>query len=256
MIATPRKSRWSIWVVSGALAALAVIALWPRPAAADEALSAAERAALRAEIRAFLLEEPEVIADALAALRTNRVRAIVDEIDALVDAGERILIQGAAKEDADVTLIELTDYNCPYCRAAQPEVAAFLKADPKVRHVVKLLPFIGSDFPERAMIAAQAIGEPEQIAAFHAALMSRPGRLEDAAVLEAAEAAGLDGDKIAFGADDEGVIARLERTVGAARALEIGGTPAFVMGAEVLGGLQTSAQFAAVAAQVRADQAD
>lgn len=198
-------------------------------------MTAAERAALRAEIKAFLLEEPEILAEMQQALQEKEEKLrqehlakvlpqVLPEVEKLITKGERVLDQGPAD---GVTMIEMADYNCPVCRAVQPEIAAFLKADPKIRHVVKALAYIGSPYPEQAIVAASLQGDEEKVAAFHRAMMAADD-LDDARVLEIAAEVGLDADKIKADIGGDAVRGRVQRTYGLARALDIRGTPALI----------------------------
>lgn len=215
------------------------------------------RAAFREEVRAFLLEEPEIITEALQELERRRLEGALGALELLVDQGEIILERGAPEGQADLTLVEFTDYNCPFCRRAQPEVEAFIANDPNVRHIVKVLPYIGTDVSERAVLASLLQGDPEKTASLHVALMSVNGRLEDSRIFSAAEEVGLDVQRLQSDMGAQAIETRLARTVEVARALRIDGTPAFVFGpsvieGEVLGGLRSSAELAAAAAAMRA----
>ena len=84
--------------------------------------------AVREIVRELLENEPELVEEALIMLRERRQREAMSQLVGLVAEGETLVEAGAT--DGDLMLIELTDYNCPYCRRAQPEVAAFLAADP------------------------------------------------------------------------------------------------------------------------------
>lgn len=222
-------------------------------------MSPAERAALRAEVRAFLLEEPELIQEAMAALEDKQEKArrdaiakilpqVLPEVEKLVAKGERVLAQGP--EDADLTVIEMADYNCPVCRAVQPEIAEFLKADPKVRHVVKALAYIGSPLPEQAIVAAGLQGDDAKVAAFHSAMMASDD-LDDARVMELAGEVGLDVEKLKADISSDIVRERVKRTYGLARALDIRGTPALIF-PDRISAYATAEELAAIAAEIRA----
>ena len=200
-------------------------------------VATAAKGDLRAQVRALLREEPEIVIEAidLYQLREQQKRQdaiakalpqFIPQIEQLIEKGERVLVQGDPK--GDLTIIEFADYNCPVCRRVQPEIQAFLKADPKVRHVVKALAYIGSPYPELAIVAASLQGDDAKVVAFHRAMMEHDGQLTNETVQEIAAKVGLDPKKIAEDVESEAVSQRVQRTVGIARALDIQGTPALL----------------------------
>lgn len=248
-------------------AAAAFSLTWTAPASAQSSgetapseMSAEERAALRAEIRAFLLEEPELLSEMQQALQQQQEQRrrdllakvlpqVLPDVEKMIAEGERVMIQGPA--DSDVTIIELTDYNCPYCRRLQPELLAFLEADPSVRHVVKALPYIGPPLPEQAIAAAAMQADEAKVVAFHRAMMDA-SQLDEPEVMMLAEEAGLDSDKLRADMESDAVAERLNRTLGLARALDIRGTPALILPDRIVSGLVNADELAAVIAEIRA----
>jgi protein-disulfide isomerase len=99
--------------------------------------------------------------------------------------------EGPAK--AKVTLVEFTDYQCPYCRRAEEAVSTVLKDyQDKVR-------FVHADFPlsfhERAMAAARAVhcaGDQGKFFAYRHEILMEPGSLSDDELEKQAGALGLD----------------------------------------------------------------
>jgi protein-disulfide isomerase len=92
---------------------------------------------------------------------------------------------------ADVTIVEFFDYTCPYCKAVEPRLEALLKADPKVRLVLKEYPILTpqSLVATRAALAATAQGK---YTAYHNTMMRFEGRLTEADIFDMAKASGLD----------------------------------------------------------------
>ena len=239
-----------------AAAATAALMAAPLTAAAQETFTDAEKAAIHSEIETYLLANPEIVLEALRALEEKRA--------AEQDAARRRLLSERSDEifndafsfvagnpDGDVTLVEFTDYNCPYCRRAQPQIQAFLVADPNVRHVVKVLSFIGDEIAERAAIAALS-ADRSKFAAFHTGMMSHDGRLDPPTIERLAADAGYDVEALRAGMGAAEVSSRIEETRELARALGVEGTPAFVMGDEVMGGVQPHQRLTDMAAAVRA----
>lgn len=217
---------------------------------------------LRAEMRALLDDEPGLVVNALRAYElleeqrrqeqiAQALPQLLPEVERLVARGERVMIQGAA--EGDITLLELADYNCGVCRAVQPEIQAFLAADPKIRHVVKALPYIGSPYPEHAIAAAALQGDEQKVAAFHWAMMSHEGGLDEGRVLALAAEVGLDAQRLATDIETRPVTDRVERTFNLARALGIRGTPALIF-PDRISAYATSAELTAIAAEIRASR--
>ncbi len=133
-------------------------------------------------------------------------------------------VRGA--ENAKVTLIEFSDYQCPYSRGAQPMIQALLKAYPNdLRHVFKNFPL---RFHKRALPAAKAgiaAGLQGKFWEMHALLFKDPKKLEDEDLKGYAEQLGLDVAK--FEADMKGkeVEKLLKEDVEEARKAQVGGTP-------------------------------
>lgn len=112
------------------------------------ALSEAERAEFGNQVREYLLENPEVIIEAIDILEQRNAAAEA--------AADKELVQTYADElfndgyswvggnpDGDITLVEFMDYRCGYCRRAVPEVASLLAEDGNIRLVIKELPDSG-----------------------------------------------------------------------------------------------------------------
>lgn len=216
-------------------------------------MTAEQRQAFREEVRRYLMEEPELVAEALMELERRRVDAALSALDGTIADGE--YVQDIDPAGADLTLIELTDYDCPYCKRSQPEIAAFLKADGKVRHVIKVLPYIGGDMAERVALAAKNQLDAAGIAKLHNALMSYDGRLTPDALETIASDQGLDWQRLLQDMGSQQVEGQMTHTIDIARDLRINGTPAFVLGGHLMNGLQSAEQFAAAAAEIRSAQA-
>lgn len=240
----------------GAYATHANEAAAPGPTAA----AAIGKDALREQLRALLLEEPEIVIEAINAYqqreeerRAEQIAAALPnylkEVEKLVEAGERVMVQG--DPNGDITLVEFADYNCPVCRQVQPQIREFLKGDPKIRHVVKALAYIGSPFPEMAITAAAKQGDQEKVIALHNEMMGFDGRLSNDDVLAMAAKVGLDAERIKKEANDPDVRARLERTIAIARALNIEGTPALVFPDRITS-YATSEELTAIVSEIRA----
>lgn len=221
-------------------ACLAAICLPLSPALAEEPpLTPAQVQAMRDLVRQTLIENPEILAEAMQALQTKRsaeaaaaqTAAIRDNQGDLVHADDPFLGPKSAK----VAVVEFFDYNCGYCRAAFPDLQATMKAHPDARVVVKDLPVLG---PESVAVSRLALAARKQgkYAEFHAALMGTRARLDEAAALAVAKTLKLDVDKLKADARAKEVDDTLRRNHALAEALGINGTPSFVIGETLIPG--------------------
>lgn len=231
-----------------ALATLAVTAALALPAAAAAEpldlsnMSVSDRAAFGEEVRAYILEHPEVILDAVQVLEQRRTQAAAQNDRQLIAANhDRIFDDGyswvGGNPEGDVTLVEFMDYRCGYCKKAQPELEALLKRDPNIRLVIKEFPILGPDSVKAGKMALAALElDPEKFGALHEKLMSYRGNLTEQAAYHVAEDAGYDVDKLKELAGSDRIDERVQKNYQLAEALGIQGTPGFVVGNEIIRG--------------------
>ena len=241
--------------------ALALALALPLAAAAQDAAAPMTPDEVKRLALEAIRENPAIVMEAIQALQAAEAEAqaaaaqaaLTEQRDALVsDPGAPVM----GNPEGDVTLVEFFDYNCPYCRRAAATVEALIEADPDLRVVYREFPILGEDSvaAARASLAANMQGG---YAAFHSALMAAPGRVDDAAIDAAAAEAGLDLAKLREDMDAPEVDAHIEGSMRLAEALGIGGTPAFVVGANLVPGAVEEAELAAlIAAEREAAPAD
>ena len=134
-----------------------------------------------------------------------------------------------------MTLVEFFDYRCSYCRQVEPFLQALIKNDPGVRIVEKELPILGpaSVHAARIALAAYKQGKHEQ---FHEVAVSKKPNFNEATVLQMAEEAGLDLDRMKADMNSPEVAAEIKQTADIAKVLGLSGTPAFIVGTELVPG--------------------
>jgi protein-disulfide isomerase len=238
--------------------ACAAVMAWPAQALDLGAMSEAERAAFRAEIRAYLLDNPEVIMEAVELLEKRQAEASANADLALVAANRSELLDDGfswvgGNPDGDITLVEFMDYRCGYCRRAVPEVAKLLKEDGNIRLVIKEFPILGeaSVMSSRFAIATKQVVGDDAYKQVHDALIDFSGEPDALSLQRLAEGLGLDGEAILARMDAPEVTDELARTRALAQRLQISGTPTFVLGDELLRGFLPADQMAIIAAEQR-----
>lgn len=150
-------------------------------------------------------------------------------------------------QSAPVTLVEFTDYQCPYCLHADATVAALrAKYGAKVRWVVKQMPMPLHDRAEKAALAALAAQEQGKFFEMHKALFAHPEALDDASIAGYASAAGLNLSAFEAALADPRVKASLDADRALGKKLEVRGVPAFFINGKPLQGAQPQAAFEAL----------
>lgn len=223
------------------LAVAALLALGASTALA-EPFSAEKKAEIDAMIRAYILDNPEVIVEAMQVLEQRRTQAQAASDAALVARlGDRLTNDGysyvGGDPDGDVTMVEFLDYRCGYCKQAHEGVKALLASDPKVRFVIKEFPILGpqSTFASRAALASLKQGGDLYLA-FSDALMEFQGELGEPVVFGLATEVGLDVARLRADMDDPAIAESINKTYALAREMGVNGTPAFVIGDQIVRG--------------------
>jgi protein-disulfide isomerase len=219
-------------------AALFLAASLAGPASAADLtqMTDAERAAFRAEVRAYLLENPEVLAEAIDVLNQRQAEAEAQGDLQLVQAHADALFNDAASwvggnPEGDITLVEFTDYRCGYCRKAHDEVAELVKSDGNIRFIVKEFPILGeaSLISARFAIAVRQIGGDAAYKGAHDALITLRGEPSPEALTRLAGDLGLDPDEVLAAMDSPDVSAVIAANHDLGTRMQINGTPTFVI---------------------------
>lgn len=243
------------------LAALGLAAglLAPSAALAQNAMTDAEREAFRAEVRAFLLEEPQVMLDVLHRLEEyQREQERLAEQEALSILAPDLYEDGysfvGGNLDGDLTLVEFLDYRCGYCKRAHSHVADFLESDGGVRLIVKEFPVLGpaSEYAGRAAMASLMQADGALYKPFHDAMIEHRGDLSRDVVHALARDVGLDLDVLQADMERPEVADNIRRNYEIANALGIRGTPAFIIGGQVIRGFVPAETLLEIASAERA----
>jgi len=145
----------------------------------------------------------------------------------------------------DVTLVKFSDYQCTFCKAADPRIEKLVADDPKVRVVVKEFPILGpvSVVAAKAALASQAQGKYQ---AYHQAMMAYRGKLTNDDVFAMAGKVGLDIAKLKADMESPEVTDQIIDTMNLARAMKISLTPGYIVNATVLSGVSAKTSSAAI----------
>ncbi|MEK9279426.1 MULTISPECIES: DsbA family protein [unclassified Bradyrhizobium] len=180
--------------------------------------------------------------------------AAVDDGEVLTEA--KVLrdpdVPVAGNPQGDITIVEWSDYNCPYCRKLEPELRQVVQDDGKVRLVLKDWPVLGPVSVTAARIALAAKFQDKYHQA-HDAMMGVSSRLTEPRINELLAGAGVDMDRLKrdLTARAKDIDAVLKRNNDQAEAFGFRGTPSFIVGKYRVPGVLTMAEFEQVIADAR-----
>jgi protein-disulfide isomerase len=193
-------------------------------------------------VRNYLLENPQVIFEALDRLKEKendqRLSEMRDKAKshkaALLGEAEPLM---AGNPKGDITIVEFFDYRCPYCRKVKKNVTDLLNQDGNIRLILKEFPILS---PESETAAAAAIASAAQgkYWDFHLAMMGAED-LSEERVFELAKEAGVDVARLKIDMKSPKVAKRLAETQALAKTLGIDATPTFFIGDEPYSGAQS-----------------
>jgi protein-disulfide isomerase len=210
------------------------------PAGASEPFTTDQEEAIRRLVRDYLMKNPEILLEALQAGEDKMKRDAEEKAKKALSEKRRELERDRdspvlGNPNGDVTLVEFFDYRCGYCKQVAGTIQALASEDKQLRIVMKEFPILGKEsvFASRAAMAAHRQGK---YAPFHMALMNHKGNLTEDAVLKMAASVGLDVDRLRAEMGREEVDGHLRRNYELAQELQIRGTPAFIIGDELIPG--------------------
>ncbi len=156
------------------------------------------------------------------------------EKDLLQDANSTVM----GNAQGDVTIVAFTDYQCPYCKAAEPRLLQLLKDDGMVRFIIKDFPILGpaSVVASKAALAAAKQGKHHE---FHVALMAFKGQLKEEIIFATAKSVGLDVDRLKKDILSPEIADQLLANMNLARALKVSVVPGYFVDARVLSGVSS-----------------
>lgn len=213
------------------------------PAEAAAAFTDAQRKGIEAIIKDYLVKNPEVLQEAIAEgekrqLETQRLAqtaTIKESREALFNGPHDVV---AGNPAGDVTLVEFFDYNCGYCRKALADIQALIKGDPKLKVVIKDFPVLGAESLEASQVAIAAKQQlkGDKLFEFHQKLLESKGRVNGSRAIQVAKDLGADPVKLQKDAQGPEVKAALTDNRGLGDKLGLSGTPAFIIGDEIIPG--------------------
>ncbi len=219
---------------------------------ADKALSVAgmsddDRKATEAVVRAYILEHPEIITEAVEILQK---RQVAERLKASGDAVSKAFYGAVAgNPGGDITVVEFTDYNCGFCRSSVADVEKLLAGDKGIRLVYREVPILSASSRDAALWALAAAKQGKH-AAFHSAMFSG-GRPDATTIKAAATRAGLDMAAAKTFAASREASAEVDGNLAIMQQVGFSGTPTFIIGDQLFEGAQGYDALKAAVAKAR-----
>jgi len=241
-------------------AAIAGLILWSGAGyvtAGELPLSDAQKTEIESLVRQYILDHPEIIIESVQGLQAREEQENEQRARGNLATFKNQLLHDplspvGGNPDGDVTIVEFFDYRCGFCKKVFPAITEILETDSKIRIVYKEFPILGPDSvtASRAALAAWRI-DARKYEAIHVALMQARGQLPESKVMKIAAKAGYDAVELKSAMALPEIDAMLEENHRLAQALNINGTPAFVIGGELVPGAIDLAAMRQLIAQAR-----
>jgi protein-disulfide isomerase len=199
-----------------------------------------QREAIERIIHDYLSNNPDALIDALRSAEDKLHRDAVTKVTKVLGERRNEIFDDPAtpvggNAQGDVIIVEFFDYQCPYCKQVLPTLQSLLKEDPKLRLIYKEMPVLG---PQSGVAAHAALAAHRQnkYEAFHAAMMGTKGKITEESVYQVATSVGLDVERLQQDMMAPEIEQALKANRALADALNIHGTPAFIIGNQILPG--------------------
>jgi protein-disulfide isomerase len=181
-------------------------------------------------VRAYILDHPEIIPEAMDKLQDKQTGQAIAANRAQIETPFAGAMAG--NPEGDVTLVEYFDYACGFCRQTVGDIDRLVASDPKLRVVYKELPVLDGAISDRAAQVSLVAAKAGKFAAFHHALYQVPAPIDDAKTDAVAAKLGID----IAGLSNADIVGEINANLATGKALRMSGTPTFVVGDQLLSG--------------------
>lgn len=152
-------------------------------------------------------------------------------------------------KDAKVTLIEYSDFECPFCKRHDPTISKILKDFPKdVRVIYRHYPLSFHPFAQKAAEASECVaklGGDKAFWAYHDKIFGATEDISDAQITQAAKSTGVDMTAFNTCVSSGEMKARVSEDEASGNDAGVQGTPATFVNGQLVSGAIPYAQFKA-----------
>lgn len=197
----------------------------------------AQIARIRSVTHDYIMDNPRIVLDAVGKYQQQATNQyLASDADTLETPFPGAV---SGNPDGDVTIVEFSDYRCGFCRRMQGELHKVLASDSNVRIVHRMYPILdrgGEPLSNYAAQIALAAALQGRFAKVNEAIYAVDGRLTREKLVAAIREAGIDENRLARDLNSDVITAEIKRNAELGRALNLAGTPAFIIGDQLVPG--------------------
>ena len=199
-------------------------------------MTEAERSAFNEAVRAYILDNPEVLIEAMEVYQAREMDQAAERDKILLSENKEAITRNpndwaGGNLEGDITLVEFMDYRCGYCHKAYADVESLIKSDGNIRFVLKEFPVLGeqSTLAAQFTIAIKQLHGDDAYKAAHDALFGFRGEISHDSLSRLAENLKLDYAALSARMSGPEVAAVIEENYAIAQMFGINGTPTFIL---------------------------
>ena len=237
------------------LLALSALGVARPPLAAASDFTADQKKEIEAIVGQYLKNHPEVMIDAIQAADDKLKADAKDKATQTLAANRQQVYDDpqspvGGNPNGNVTLVEFFDYRCPYCKQVEPALEKLIGDDRQLKFVYKEFPVLGPD-SETAARVALAAKQQGKYDSFHRAMMNTQGHIDEATIFKVASSVGLDVDRARQDMKSPDIDKELKANLDLGGALDLSGTPSFIVGDTIVPGAISAADLKQLIATAR-----
>ena len=236
---------------------LSLGAATPAFSGTEDTLSEKQRQEIEKIVHQYILDNPKVILDAVAHMQAREEAAKEEQARKTLVSSRELLLNDpdtpvGGNPSGDITVVEFFDYRCGYCKQVYPSIKKVINGDENIRYVYKEFPILGPESVD-ASKAALAISriDASKYQAYHDILMTSRGTLTKSKLLKFAANVGIDPKAVEKEMASPEIEKIIHKNYDLAQSLNISGTPAFVIGNQVVPGAVDYATLKKMIAEAR-----
>jgi protein-disulfide isomerase len=197
---------------------------------------------LEQEIEKFILNNPEVILESLKNYEQQKEKEqkVDNEIKVkkyfkqLNDTTNGLYMGNL---DSNKTIIKFFDYNCSYCKKAYFDLEQILEKEKDIKVIYKNFPILSENSVFLAKLGVLAAEKSNKtFEEFYSMINKKKGLVNEIELSKILQKIDIDPDQLNNSTINKRVESKLKKDVDLAKNLGLRGTPAFVIGGEIIFG--------------------